>query len=1095
MNVTRYLLRSVVHHRHAHLGTLAGAILGATVLLGALFAGDSVRASLRRIAAERTGQATHVLTSGDRFFREALAADLARDLGVPAAPVLLSRGNVVHARTQARSPRVQLVGFTEDFWRLAPSASRVDLGSSANAVAVNETLARQLNVAPGDTLVVRLQRPGVVPGSAPIAGGDSSPQTLRCTVAAVVGAEAFGRFSLEATQVPAPTLFLPIGRLQEAMEQPARANLVLIDARRARSDPAAALPRVARLADYGLTLTWLETAGMFEVASPRIFIDEGLAGAVTRALPDAQPVTSYLVNEFRRGESTTPYSIGTAVAAAAAPFLPADLGPREIVLNDWLAKDLGAKPGDEVTIRYFQSGAGGALTELGAAFRVRAVVPLAGLAADRAWMPAFPGITNTASPRDWEAGLPLDLKRIRPQDDRYWEEYRGTPKAFLAPAAARELWTTAWGTQTAFRVPGPRDREQTLELALQRELRPALGQLTVREFAAAAAGAANPAVDFGGLFAGMSFFLIVAALGLVAMLFQFSLLQRNREDALLAAVGVSPRRLLRWRLAEGAVLLLLGLLAGLPLAALYTRAILRFLGTIWSPGGGDAFTFAASPVSIAAGAAAFLTLSLLSLWLAIRRLARRALSVRLAGQAEEAPPPEGADQRARRLATGALAGALVALALSGRGLPPQAAFFIAGFALLAAGLARLRASLTSPRAATAGGTLDARRLGTLNLRARPARSLTVAGLIATAVFMVLSVAAFRKQVGDDWLRRSAGTGGFALRIETTAPLNPARDRTDGTFDLFAPVADQLRAVVPLRAGTGDNVNCFNLNTTAQPQLLGVDARRLVERGAFSPRVPGPDASAGWNLLTRPADGGAVPAFVDETTLLWALKRKVGDELEYVDEAGRPFRVRIAGTLADSIFQGSLLVDEAALLARFPSHPGYTVFLADASRPEEIPALAARLQAAAGDVGGRVETTRDVLAGFHRIENTYIAIFNVLGSLGVVLGSLGLAVVLARNLRERRGEFATLGAVGIPTDVLAGMVRAEYGALVFRGIVIGTVAAAVAVGPGLTALPAGATLALVALMLAGIVGLNLATGRAVFRRAVRDLRPALVQGAD
>ena len=43
MNVTRYLLRSVVHHRHAHVGTFAGAVLGATVLLGALFAGDSVQ--------------------------------------------------------------------------------------------------------------------------------------------------------------------------------------------------------------------------------------------------------------------------------------------------------------------------------------------------------------------------------------------------------------------------------------------------------------------------------------------------------------------------------------------------------------------------------------------------------------------------------------------------------------------------------------------------------------------------------------------------------------------------------------------------------------------------------------------------------------------------------------------------------------------------------------------------------------------------------------------------------------------------------------------------------------------------------------------
>lgn len=1092
MNVTRYLLRSVAYHRHAHLGTLVGAILGATVLLGALFAGDSVRASLRRIAAERTGQATHVLTSGDRFFRAALAADLSAATTSATTPALLTRGNVVHARTQARVPKVQLVGVTDAFWALAPEPARVALTPAASAVAVNETLARQLNVAVGDTLVIRLQRPGVVPGSAPIAGGDSSLQTLRCTVTTIVNAGSFGRFSLEATQVPAATVFLPLARLQEAMEQPDRANLVLLDARRSTNAPAAALPRVARLADYGLSLAWLETARAFEIASPRIFLDDGIAAAITRALPAAQPVTSYLVNEFRRGDRATPYSIGTAVPAAAAPFLPADLGPREIVLNDWLAADLGASPGDEVTIRYFQTGAAGALTETSAAFRVRAVTPLTGLAADRAWMPAFPGITNTSSPRDWEAGLPLDLKRIRPQDDGYWEEHRGTPKAFFSPAAAREMWSTSWGTHTAFRLAEPREREGALEAALLRELRPELGQLTMRDFAAAAAGAASPAVDFGGLFAGMSFFLIVAALGLVAMLFQFSLLLRGREDALLAAVGVPPARLLRWRLAEGAVLLSLGAFAGLPLAVLYTRGILRFLSSIWNPGGGDAFAFAASPASVVGGLAGFLALSLSVLWLALRRSTRRALSVRLAGNTEEAPPPPEAPRRARRFAIGVAVTAAAALAFSGRGLPAQAAFYLAGFALLAAGLAWLRASLATPAGTAAGAVLNARKLGALNVRARPSRSLTVTGLIATAVFMVLSVASFRKNVGDAWLRRDSGTGGFTLRIETTAPLNPARDRTDGTFDLFTPFAADLGAVLPLRAGAGDNVNCFNLNTTSQPQLLGVPARRLAELGAFRPKASGTVGVEGWNLLAR-KDDGAVPAFVDENTLLWALKRKVGDELEYADEAGRTFRVRIVGTITDSIFQGYLLIDEAALLARFPSHPGYSVFLADAARPDSLAILLPRLQAAAGDLGGKVETTRDVLAGFHRIENTYLAIFNVLGSLGVVLGSLGLAVVLARNLRERRGEFATLAAVGIPDAVLARMVRAEYGALVVRGIAIGALAAVVAVGPNLAGLPAAPTLLLVAGLLAGIVGLNLATGALVFRRAVRNLRPALAQG--
>ena len=74
MSPARYLARSLVHHRHATLGVFAGAVLGATVLLGALFAGASVRASLARAAEQRTGQATQVVTAGDRFFRAELQA-------------------------------------------------------------------------------------------------------------------------------------------------------------------------------------------------------------------------------------------------------------------------------------------------------------------------------------------------------------------------------------------------------------------------------------------------------------------------------------------------------------------------------------------------------------------------------------------------------------------------------------------------------------------------------------------------------------------------------------------------------------------------------------------------------------------------------------------------------------------------------------------------------------------------------------------------------------------------------------------------------------------------------------------------------------
>lgn len=1095
MKAAGYIFRSLGYYRIAYLGVLLGAILGAMVLLGALFAGDSVEKSLRQIGANRTGQATHLIASGDRFFRTELAADLARAAPVRIAPVLYARGTATPASGRGTANQVQLVGVTDAFWQLAPTPTSVPLDALKSTVAINGPLARRLSIQIGDTLIVRLQKPGILSGNAPVAGGESTLESLRCVVAAIVDDAAFGRFSLETTQVAQPSVFLPIQLLQDRIKQPANANLLLIDTGKAEVDLTRLLADTVQLADYGLALKWHEAAAAFDLTATRIFLEQSVATAVTAALPTAQPVLSYLVNEFRVGDKSTPYSIGTATTSQAAPFLPADLGPREIVLNQWLADDLAATPGDDVRLTYFQSGDAGALIEQTATFRVRSIIPLEGLAADRGWMPDFPGISDVDSTSDWDPGLPLDLGKIRGQDDRYWENYRGAPKAFLSLAAGRAMWSTRWGTLTALRIPAERSHEPELARTILRALRPEMNQLLVRNFQANAADAASSPVDFGGLFVGMSFFLIIAALGLVAMLFQFVLRQRNREDALLGAVGLSASQLLRWRLLEGLVLLLLGCGLGLPLAILYTRGILRFLESIWAgQGAGATFIFAAKPSSIATGALIFLVLSLFAIWLAIRKQTRTALSIRLAAQTEDISSPEKVRRTSVVVAVIAAAIGIAAVAASGRGMPAQGAFYLAGFALLTSGIAICRWWMARTTASNADAQLDPRYLGALNVKARRSRSLTVIGLIATAVFMVLSVASFRKQVGADWLQPNSGTGGFALWLETTSALNPARDGRTKGFELFEPYAADLGEIVPLRAGVGDNANCFNLNSTSQPRLLAVDVAKLAARAAFRLKIPSaPDAgSASWNALQELTPGGLIPAFVDETTLLWALKRKIGDVLTYPDEGGKPFQIQIIGTLPDSILQGYLLVDERAFVEKFPSNPGYSMFLIDARSPGKIDTLRSGLETSARDVGGRVEITRDVLAAFHEIENTYIAIFNVLGSLGVVLGSFGLAIVIARNLRERRGEFAVMTAIGIPRAVLGRLVFSEFSRLVLWGISIGAIASAVAVWPNVTTLPATATLVLVGGLLAGIVAVNLASGWLIFRWALRDLRPGLEQ---
>ena len=39
-------------------------------------------------------------------------------------------------------------------------------------------------------------------------------------------------------------------------------------------------------------------------------------------------------------------------------------------------------------------------------------------------MPDFPGVADAEDSSDWDAGMPLDLDRIRDKDEKYWDERR-----------------------------------------------------------------------------------------------------------------------------------------------------------------------------------------------------------------------------------------------------------------------------------------------------------------------------------------------------------------------------------------------------------------------------------------------------------------------------------------------------------------------------------------------------------------------------------------------------------------------------------------------------------------------------------------------
>jgi len=239
-------------------------------------------------------------------------------------------------------------------------------------------------------------------------------------------------------------------------------------------------------------------------------------------------------------------------------------------------------------------------------------------------------------------------------------------------------------------------------------------------------------------------------------------------------------------------------------------------------------------------------------------------------------------------------------------------------------------------------------------------------------------------------------------------------------------------------------------------------------------------------LGRDRDGvPLVPVVLDAATATYALHlSRRNPTLDVTTDRGETIRLRVIGVLSGSIFQGDLLMSEHNLLRYFPDTSGYRLFLVKAA-PDKAEDIAKTLERSLGNYGLRAETSGRRLDRFLIVQNTYLATFQSLGGLGLLLGTFGLAAVQLRNVLERRGELALLRATGFRRRVLAWLVMLENGLLLVAGLACGVAAAVVAVLPhllsGTASIPWGS--------LGGTLLLVLAVGLVAGLGAVRTVLAA------
>ncbi len=987
-----------------NLAVVFGVAVAVAVMIGSQIVGDSVQASLKELALARLGRVDSAVVAGLPF-TEGLADRLAVK-GRGMAPVLHFKAIVKHQESNRSASKVLVYGVDDRYWKLQ-GLGAVALGER-DAV-VSEALAREFGAKAGDGVLVRIEKPSEIPQESLHGRREGSVRTVRFRVKQTTP----GGFALEPQQGELRVVYVALSTLQKELEQAGRANVLLV------SGPGvtdAELRDGLRMEDLGMKLR--PVAGGMQIESGAGLLREDQVARITETAGKlglkAEPLLTYLANFMRVGGKEVPYSLVTATPEVT----------EGIRLNAWTQRELGAKPGDKLELEYYVWRQEGKLDTASTLLSVAGATTMG----DRVMAPDYPGISDADTVADWDPPFPMDLNKIRPVDEKYWEQYKTTPKAFVSLADGQRLWGSRFGKVSSIRM-YPAGKEQAWIAGFLPSVDLTKDGLTLLPLREQALAASAGSTDFGMYFGMFSGFVMISAFLLTALFFRLGLEQRLREIGLCLAVGYSRADVRRIFVREGLVLGLLGTVLGCVGAWLYSSGLLYGLRNWWN----DAVGTQALELHLTAGAlrgavVPGVVVSVLVVVITLRRMRQLSPHDLLAGRQLDDLPRTAA--RLRWVAVGFLSGGLLLAGAAAAGrLPAEGGFFGAGFLLLVGGALGSRALL---EAGIRGDFDSLGRLAWANAGQRPTRSMMTIALIAFATFLLISLEAFRHPPES-----ALAFGKYAYLGESQSPLY-----------------EKLDGAVMLRVRPGEDASCLNLYAPTRPKVVALPA-------GFVP------------ALDTPLADGALPAAADANSLQYILHKAVGDEMTL--DGG--VRIRFVATLAGSVFQSEVIVGEKAFLQGFPGEQGFRMMLF-----EKEPG--AGLEEQFSDSGLDVMTVAEKLAQFLRVEHAYLSTFQALGALGLLLGTFGLGAVLLRNVLERRRELALLRAVGFTGGEVAQVIVLENVLLLAFGLTVGVVCALLAVAPTLYERGHAPPLLAIAGLLAAVFATGLMASVLATRAALR-----------
>jgi len=1043
MSLLSLILRNLKYYRKPYLAIMAGTVISTAVLTGALVVGDSVRFSLRRLTEIRLGKTRFAIQGGDRFFRQQLANDLAIRSGSIVSPVMQLEGIAVNTEKNLLINRAEVLGIDmnfNDLWKVPA------IQLTGEEAILSRNTAENLDLKPGDEFLLKIRKQAKAPADAPFVSEKEPLFVLRLKVTGIAEDIHSGRFSLKSNQTAPFNIFINLDYLSKKAGLAGNANLLLVgENENLNVEKIDSLVRLCwQPEDAGLDFRNVGANNKWEIRSDRIFIDDNTANAIQSGIPGSDPVLTYLVNAISTTGKSTPYSF---VSAVSDNFLKQPLAENQIIISDWLASDLHVKSGDSLSLRYFKMGGFRNLTEDSSCFIIKNILPITDPLFDRALMPEFPGMTEAGNCRDWETGAPIVLGKIRDKDEKYWKEYRGTPKALISIASGQRLWDNSFGLATAYRFQADSSSLPAIEAKLMKGLIPSETGLQVQAVYAEGERATANSTDFGGLFLSLSFFIILAALLLIGLLFSLHAQKRMGETAILASIGFRKREIARILLFESLLVAIAGSILGVNSGIFYNKLLLLGLNTLWQ----DAVRTPMLQMNIQIstliiGFAVGVVTALLVLLFIILKNLRMPLSVLVKGiQISSVSRNRNLKPLSFWLGLISFGAAVILMIFSF--LHPfvdiSVPFLSAGGLILVAGICSLNYWLLQAGENTSKSAPGITTMVIQNLNIRRRRTITAVALLAIGTFSVIITGANHKTFYGTENSRQSGTGGFLFWAESTIPIRYDLNLSEGKskYGLVDEPDFQGVRFVQMHCLDGNDASCLNLNQVSQPSILGVNSGYFDRQQSFSFGKLNEDVDKHhpWLSLDAPLSEDLIPGFADLTVIQWGLRKKIGDTLKYQDERGKLLNVKLMGGLNNSVFQGNILVSDKLFRQYYPSVGGSEAMLVDGPFRKRSE-ISRRLTYLFQDFGMMVTPASERLAQFYSVENTYLSVFMLLGGLGMIIGTMGLGIVILRNLTEREPEIALYQALGFNYRYVVKLMVAENLIILLAGVGIGVFAA-------------------------------------------------------